>query len=68
MKRTNVVLDERKVARGKRATGIKTTRALIDHALDEVIRLHRQGKLLQLRGKIDWQGDLADMRRGREFP
>jgi len=67
MKRTNVVLDEKLVERAKTATGLKTTRAVVDHALREVVRRRRQRQLLKLRGGIDWKGDLAAMRRGRGF-
>ncbi len=67
MKRTNLVLDEKLVERAKTATGLKTTRAVVDHALREVVRRRRQRQLLKLRGRIDWNGDLAAMRRGRGF-
>jgi Arc/MetJ family transcription regulator len=60
MGRTNVVLDEALVAKCQRATGIRTRRALIDHALQEL-----QRKILELRGKVTWEGDLSAWRRGR---
>lgn len=66
MKRTNVVLDERLIARGKKLTGIPTTRRLLDHALHELVRRRGQRKLLSLQGKIDWQGDLDAWRRDRD--
>jgi Arc/MetJ family transcription regulator len=65
MKRTNIVLDEQLVTRGKRLTGLKTSRALVDHALREMVRRGDQRKLLELRGKIEWQGDLNAMRSAR---
>jgi Arc/MetJ family transcription regulator len=65
MKRTNVVLDEDVVARAKELTGIKTTRGVIDRALRQLVQLGDQRKILALRGKVDWQGDLDDMRRPR---
>jgi Arc/MetJ family transcription regulator len=67
MKRTNLVLDESLVTKAKRMTGIKVTRQLVDYALRELVRRRRQRDILKLRGKIDWQGDLSEMRRGREF-
>lgn len=67
MKRTNVVLDENIVGRAKKLTGIKVTRQLLDHALRELLRHRRQRDILRLRGKVDWEGDLAQMRRGRSF-
>lgn len=67
MKRTNVVLDEKIVTQAKELTGIKVTRQLLDYALRELVRHHRQRDILKLRGKVDWQGDLSAMRRGRSF-
>jgi Arc/MetJ family transcription regulator len=67
VKRTNVVLDEKIVAQAKKATGIKVTRQLVDHALRELVRRRRQKDILRLRGAVQWEGDLAQWRRGR-FP
>jgi Arc/MetJ family transcription regulator len=62
MKRTNIELDEKLLEEGKKATGIKTSKALIDFALKELIRKHRQKRILKLKGKIDWNGNLDEMR------
>ena len=67
MKRTNVVLDERLVKDCIQATGIKTQKALIDHALRELLRHEKQTKILELKGKINWKGDLDDWRQGRSL-
>ena len=65
MKRTNVVLDEKLVEDCIRATGIKTQKALIDHALRELLRHENQIKILELKGKINWDGNLDEWRKGR---
>jgi Arc/MetJ family transcription regulator len=65
MKRTNVELDENLVKDCIKATGIKTQKALIDHALRELLRHEKQSKILDLKGKIDWNGNLDEWRRGR---
>ena len=65
MKRTNVVLDEDLVAACQQQTGIRTIRALIDHALRELLRHRRQRKVLELKGAVCWEGDLASWRKGR---
>lgn len=62
MKRTNIELDEKLLEEGKKATGIKTSKALIDFALKELIRKHRQKRILKLKGKIDWNGNLDELR------
>jgi Arc/MetJ family transcription regulator len=65
MKRTNIVLDDKLVDKCMKATGIKTQRALIDHALRELLRHESQTKILELKRKINWEGDLGEWRRGR---
>ena len=65
MNRTNIVLDEDLVTKAKNLTGMKTTREVVDHALRELVRHKNQRKLLELKGKVDWEGDLSAMRRGR---
>lgn len=65
MKRTNVVLDDKLMKDCQKATGIKTQRALIDHALRELLRHESQAKILELKGKVDWEGTLKDWRLGR---
>jgi Arc/MetJ family transcription regulator len=66
-KRTSVVLDEALVSRGLKATGLKTRRALVQRALQDLVRREKQAGLLALRGGIRWTGNLAVMRRNR-FP
>lgn len=65
MKRTNVVVDEKLVNDCIKATGIKTQKALIDHALRELLRHEKQSKILELKGKINWDGNLDEWRQGR---
>ena len=65
MGRTNVVLDDKLVEKCQKATGIKTRRALIDHALHELLRHERQKKILELKGAVQWEGDLKAWRKGR---
>jgi Arc/MetJ family transcription regulator len=65
MSRTNIVLDDKLVAKCQRATGIKTRRALVQHALEELLRQKDQRRILELEGKVDWEGDLDAWRKGR---
>jgi len=66
MKRTNVLLDDKIVEDCLKATGIKTRRALIDHALRELLRHESQTKILELKGKVHWEGNLNELRQGRD--
>ena len=65
MGRTNIVLDDKLVEACQKATRIKTRRALIDYALHELLRHEFQAKILKLKGKVHWEGDLATWRSGR---
>jgi Arc/MetJ family transcription regulator len=65
VRRTNVVLDDTLIAMCRRETGIRTIRALIDHALRELLRHKRQRKVLELKGAVRWEGDLDAWRKGR---
>ncbi len=65
MKRTNIVLDDKLVDECMKTTGIRTQRALIDHALRELLRHEAQTKILELKGNVHWKGDLSEWRRGR---
>jgi hypothetical protein len=46
-------------------TDIKTQKALIDHALRELLRHESQMKILELKGNVHWEGHLSEWRRGR---
>jgi Arc/MetJ family transcription regulator len=63
--RTNIVLDGKLVEAGLKATGLKTRRELVDFALRELLRHKQQKKLLSLKGKVSWEGNLEEMRTGR---
>ena len=65
MGRTNIVLDDDLVAKCQQETGIHILRALIDHALHELLRHKRQKKVLELKGAVRWEGDLDTWRKGR---
>jgi Arc/MetJ family transcription regulator len=62
MKRTNIVLNEKLLQTGKKLTGLRTSRALVEYALKELVRRKRQTRILGLRGAVKWQGDLGVMR------
>ena len=65
MSRTNIVLDSQLVEEGLKLTGLKTKRNLVDYALRELLRHEKQAKLLELRGAVDCEVDLDQMRTQR---
>ena len=62
MKRTNIVVDEILLSKGKKATGLKTSRAVVDFALKELLRHYNQKQILELKGRVKWVGNLEKMR------
>jgi Arc/MetJ family transcription regulator len=62
MKRTNLVLDEKLLEEATRVLGLKTYSATVNKALEEAIRVQKVRSIPQFFGKIQWEGDLAEMR------
>lgn len=62
--RTNIVVDSQLIDVGREATGFKTRRELVDFALRELLRHKQQEKILTLKGRVSWEGDLDEMRTG----
>ncbi len=66
-RRTNAVFEEDLIEAGLELTGLRSRRALIDYALRQLLRRESQRKILELKGKVHWEGDLLSMRQKREF-
>jgi len=60
--RTNIVIDDRLLAHAQRATGIKTKKGVVEEGLRVLVRLHRQSRVKEWRGRLRWEGDLEAMR------
>lgn len=60
--RTNIVIDDKLMRDTLRATGLSSKREAVETALRTLLRLSKQGELRQLRGKLNWKGDLNAMR------
>ncbi len=65
--RTNIEIDDALMRKAMRATGLKTKRAVVEEGLRTLVRLKNQTKILELAGKVQWEGDLNEMRQGRFF-
>jgi Arc/MetJ family transcription regulator len=63
--RTNVVIDDELMAAALESTGLKTKRAVIEEALRTLVRLKAQENTRSLRGKLQWEGNLGELREGR---
>ncbi len=59
---TNDVLNSKLMEAELKATGLKTRHELVDFALRELLRHEQRRKLLSLKGKVAWEGNLEQMR------
>lgn len=60
--RTNIVIDDELMARVLKLTGLRTKREAVEMGLKTLLKLRKQGDIRKFRGKLDWIGDLNDMR------
>lgn len=60
----HITVDATLVEQGLTITGLKSRRELVNFALHELIRRENQKKLLELKGQVQWEGDLSVMRGG----
>jgi len=60
-------LDENLLSEARELTGIEGREAIINEALKLFVQVRRQDGLRRLRGKVTWEGNLDELRRGRWF-
>ena len=60
--RTNIELNDQLIADILKFGESKTKREVVERALQDHLRLLKRKKLASLRGKINWEGDLNNMR------
>lgn len=63
--RTNIEIDDRLMAQAMRRSGARTKKAAVEAGLRLLAQTHAQGGIRRLRGKVQWEGDLAQSRAGR---
>jgi Arc/MetJ family transcription regulator len=63
--RTNIDIDDEVLREAQRLLGTRTKRETVDLALRELVARHRRIGVLDLRGRVRWEGDLGESRRGR---
>lgn len=65
MSRTNIDLDEKLVEEALKLTSFKTKKQLVNFALEEFVRRKKRKSILELEGKVKWEGNLEEMRQSR---
>ena len=63
--RTNIVIDDELMEEALQATGLKTKKEAVELGLKTLILLKKQATIKGFRGKLTWEGDLAEMRTAR---
>ena len=63
--RTNIEIDDKLMNDVLKATGMKTKKEVVELGLKTLIRLKKQEKIRDFRGKLKWTGDLDEMRKSR---
>ena len=60
--RTNIVIDDKLMADALQATGLQTKKEAVEEGLKALIKLQKQTSIRSLKGKLNWDGDLDEMR------
>lgn len=60
--RTNIEIDDKLMNDVLKATGLKTKKDVVELGLKTLIRLNKQENIKKLRGKLQWTGDLDEIR------
>lgn len=65
MRRTNIELDEKVLREAMELTKMKTKKEVVNFAISELVKKLKRKKILELEGKVKWEGNLDEMREER---
>jgi Arc/MetJ family transcription regulator len=60
--RTNIDIDDKLMDQAMKSSGASTKKAVVEEALNLLVRTHAQGGIRKLRGKFKWEGNLEESR------
>ncbi len=60
--RTNIVIDSELITRAISLSHNKTKKAVVEEALKLLVKFKEQLKITELRGNLNWEGNLDQMR------
>ncbi len=63
--RTNIVIDDKLMADVLKASGYKTKKEAVEQGLKLLLLRSQQQEIRKLRGRVQWEGDLDEMRGGK---
>ncbi|MFA5846106.1 MAG: type II toxin-antitoxin system VapB family antitoxin [Thermodesulfovibrionales bacterium] len=65
MSRTVIDVEDDMLAKAQKLTGIKKKVDIVNFAIKKLVEQKEIEKILDLKGKIKWEGNLEEMRKGR---
>ncbi len=60
--RTNIEIDNKLMNEAIKVSGLKTKKETVELGLKTLVRLKKQENIRRFRGKLEWTGNLDDMR------
>ena len=60
--RTNIVIDDDLMSNALKVSGLKTKKDAVEEGLRLLVQRNAQREIRKLRGQINWDGDLSQMR------
>ncbi len=66
MARTVIDIEDDVLEKAQKMTGIKKKVDIVNYALKKLVEQKEIEEILKLKGKIEWTGDLEEMRKGRD--
>ena len=60
--KTNIDIDDGLLNEARKFTNLSSNEDVVNFVLDEYVKLHKTKKMLSLRGKVKWEGNLDEMR------
>jgi Arc/MetJ family transcription regulator len=61
--RTNLKINQTLIEEAQKLSGISNNEKLVECALENFIHSLKRKKMLELRGNVEWEGDLKKMRK-----
>lgn len=60
--RTNIVIDDALMSEALKLTGARTKKEAVELGLRTLLRVKSQERIKRYKGKLNWEGDLDQMR------
>ncbi|MEN8262598.1 MAG: type II toxin-antitoxin system VapB family antitoxin [Nitrospirota bacterium] len=65
MSRTVIDIEDKLLKKAQKLTGISKKVEIVNYAIRRLVEQIEIEKILDLKGKVNWEGDLEGMRKGR---